>query len=307
MMQVITQDRFGGSDVLRLETRALPAPGPGEVLLRVLAAGVNPVDAEVREGGYRILGEPPFTLGWDVAGIVEGLGAGATDFALGQRVFGMPRFPDQAATYATHVVAPVADLVRVPDAMGDAEAGAMPLVGLTAWQALVRHGRLQAGQRVLIHAGAGGFGHMAVQIAVALGAEVTATASASKLSFLRGLGVARAIDYAHAPLGEGYDFVIDPQAEDQALTSIAAAREGGRVICLNYVPDAAPEAAAARNVTCEFILVEPDAAGLQALCDLHERGLLKVHVARRFPLAQAAAAQDFLANERPIGKVVLEP
>lgn len=307
MMQVITQDRFGHSDVLRLEARALPTPGAGEVLLRVLAVGVNPVDAEVREGGYRILGEPPFTLGWDVAGIVEALGAGVTEFAFGQRVFGMPRFPDQAATYATHVVAPVADLIRVPDAMGDAEAGAMPLVGLTAWQALVRHGRLQAGQRVLIHAGAGGFGHMAVQIAVALGAEVTATASASKLDFVRGLGAARAIDYANAPLGEGYDLVIDPKAEDQALTSIAAAREGGRVICLNYLPDAAPEAAAGRNVTCAFILVEPDAAGLQALCDLYERGHLKVHVARRFPLAQAAAAQDFLANERPIGKVVLEP
>lgn len=254
-----------------------------------------------------MLGEPPFTLGWDVAGIIEALGEGVTEFALGQRVFGMPRFPDQAATYVTHVVAPAGELVRVPDAMGDAEAGAMPLVGLTAWQALVRHGRLKAGQRVLIHAGAGGFGHMAVQIAVALGAEVTATASASKLDFLRGLGVERAVDYATEPLGDGYDLVIDPQAEDQALASIAAARPGGRVICLNYLPDAAPEAAAARNITCEFILVEPDAAGLQSLSDLFEHGKLKVHVARRFPLAQAAAAQDYLATQRPIGKVVLEP
>ncbi len=306
-MHVITQDNFGGSDVLRLEERPTPAPGKGELRVRVTAAGVNPVDAEVREGSYRPLGEPPFVLGWDVAGWVEAVGEGVTNFAVGDRVFGMPMFPEQVAAYATHVVAPAAGFAMIPPGLTDAEAGALPIVGLTAWQALVKHGRLQPGQRVLIHSGAGGFGHIAVQIALALGAQVTATTSSGKMDFVRSLGAVQVFDYAREQPGGDFDLVVDPQSGEQAFASLAATRDGGRVIVLNSPPDAVFEAARARGIECEFIIVEPDPVGLAQLCALFLRGALKITVARRFPLPEARAAQDFLATARPIGKVILEP
>ncbi len=305
-MQVMTQDRFGGPEVLRIETRPDPVPGAGEVRVRVAAAGVNPVDLAVRSGAFNLLGKPPFVLGWDLAGVVDLVGPGVTALALGDRVFGLTRFPAEAAAYATHVIAPASELALMPQGLSDTEAGALPLAGLTAWQALVRDGALRAGQRVLIHGGAGGVGHLAVQIAVALGAEVTATTSAGKLEFVRSLGAAHVLDYARDPLGGGYDLVLDPQADVQAMASVAATRDGGRVICLLTPSEAAVSAAAARDIQCRFIMVAPDASGLAELSALVQRGALKVLVARRFPLAEAGAAQAFLAT-RPIGKIVLEP
>jgi NADPH:quinone reductase-like Zn-dependent oxidoreductase len=305
-MQMVTQDRFGGPEVLRLEMRPDPKAGSGEVLVRVAAAGVNPVDVAVRSGAIKLLGEPPFILGWDVAGVVEAVGADVTDFAIGDRVFGMPRFPAEASAYATHVIAPSGELAQSPAHLSDAEAGALPLAGLTAWQALVRHGELEAGQRVLIHGGAGGVGHLAVQIAVAQGAEVTATASSAKLDVVRRLGAARVLDYATDPLGGNYDLVLDAQANVQAMTSVAATRDGGRVICLLTPPDEAVAAAKARGIRCGFIAVTPDRDGLGKLSALVARGAMRVIVAQRFTLAQAAAAHEFLAT-RPVGKVVLEP
>ncbi|MGL4320852.1 MAG: quinone oxidoreductase family protein, partial [Paracoccaceae bacterium] len=158
-MHVITQNQFGGPEVLHLEVRPDPMPVAGQVLVRVSAAGVNPVDVAVRTGGFQLLGAPPFVLGWDVAGVVEAVGAGVTTFAIGDRVFGMPHFPSAAGGYATHAVATAAELALIPEGLGDIEAGAIPLAGLTAWQALVQHGGVKAGQRVLIHGGAGGVGH----------------------------------------------------------------------------------------------------------------------------------------------------
>jgi NADPH:quinone reductase-like Zn-dependent oxidoreductase len=306
VMQVMTQDRFGGAEVLRMETRADPVPGPGEVRVRMAAAGVNPADVAVRTGALKLFGEPPFVLGWDVAGVVDALGPGVTGFAIGDRVFGMLRLPAEAGAYATHVIAPASELVQIPAGLGDIEAGALPLAGLTALQALVRHGQLRAGQRVLIHGGAGGVGHLAVQIAVALGAEVTATASVGKLDVVRRLGPARVLNYATDPIGSGYDLVIDPQANVQAMASVAATRDGGRVVCLLTPPETAVAAAKARGIDCSFFMVAPDAAGLAELLRLFSDGALKVLVARQFPLAEAGLAHDFLAT-RPVGKIVLQP
>jgi NADPH:quinone reductase-like Zn-dependent oxidoreductase len=305
-MQIIVQDKVGGPEVMRLVTRADPVAGPGEMLVQVAAAGVNPVDAAVRAGDFPLLGAAPFTVGWDVAGRVLAVGAGVADFAPGDRVFGMPRFPAQAAAYASHVAAPADEMARIPDGMTDAEAGALPLAGLTAWQGLVTHGQIKAGQRVLIHAGAGGVGHLAVQIAVALGADVTATASAGKTGIVRGLGAARVLDYAKEPVGAGYDLVLDAQAGAQAERSVAATKDAGRVVCLLPPSEAALAQAAARGIACIRMIVAPDAAGLQALADLSARGALRVIVARRFALRDAGAAQDYL-DTRPVGKVVLEP
>jgi NADPH:quinone reductase-like Zn-dependent oxidoreductase len=305
-MQVIVQDSVGGPEVMHLAERPDPVAGPGEVLVQVAAAGVNPVDVMVRDGAFPLLGPAPFTVGWDIAGRVQAVGAGVTAFAVGDRVFGMPRFPGQAAAYASHVLAPASEIALTPANMTDDEAGAVPLAGLTAWQGLVRHGLLQAGQRVLIHGGAGGVGHLAVQIAVALGAEVTATASKGKLAVVKGFGAARVLDYATEALGTGYDLVLDAQAGAQAEASVAATRDGGRVVCLLAPSDAALAQAGARGIACVRMMVEPDGDGLRALAALAAKGALRVLVAQRFALADAGAAQEFLAT-RPVGKIVLRP
>ena len=152
-MRTITQKTAGGPEVLVIAEVADPTPGHGEVLVRVSAAGINPVDAAVRGGYYPLLGNPPFTVGWDISGTVEAVGSGVSELAVGDAVFGMPRFPGQAAAYAEKIVAPASELARKPASLDYVQAGALPLAGLTAWQGLVTVGGLKKGQRALIHAG----------------------------------------------------------------------------------------------------------------------------------------------------------
>ncbi|WP_244661842.1 NADP-dependent oxidoreductase [Mesorhizobium huakuii] len=212
-MRAVTQNTVGGPDVLIIANQPAPSPKAGEVLVRVKAAGINPVDGAVRGGYYPLLGEPPFILGWDISGTVEALGTGVTGFKVGDEVFGMPRFPKQAAAYAELAAVPADEIALKPKAADHIQAGALPLAGLTAWQGLVRHGALKSGQRVLVHAAAGGVGHLAVQIAKARGAYVIATASRSKLDFVRRLGADEVIDYTQGDFTSrisDIDLVLDP-------------------------------------------------------------------------------------------------
>jgi NADPH:quinone reductase-like Zn-dependent oxidoreductase len=306
-LKIIIQTTTGGPDVLQLAERPKPTPNAGEVLVQVGAAGVNPVDAVVRAGYFPLLGQPPFTVGWDIAGKVVAVGQGVKRFAVGDRVFGMPRFPKEAAAYAEFVSAPADELAATPASWSDTEAGAVPLAGLTAWQALVTVANLKKGQRVLVHAGAGGVGHLAVQIAKALGAHVTATASAKKLDVTRRLGADVVIDYAReAPPENSFDVVLDPFAGTQAEISIRQAKVGGVVTCLLDASPAAADLASAKGVRLERIGVKPDGAGLHALASLADRGQLKPIVARSFGLSEAGDAQAFL-DTRPVGKIVLLP
>lgn len=170
-MRAIRQYSYGGPEVLRLESVPRPEPSPTEVLVRVHAAGVNPVDWKTRAGTYAdaVLGEPPFTVGWDVSGVVERLGSGVTRFAIGDEVYGLARFPRQAGAYAEYVTAPSRHFARKPSGLSHTEAAGLPLAGLTVWQALVETAQVRPGQRVLVHAAAGGVGHLAVQLAKHLG------------------------------------------------------------------------------------------------------------------------------------------
>jgi NADPH:quinone reductase-like Zn-dependent oxidoreductase len=285
-----------------------PEPGPTEVLVRVTAAGVNPVDWKTRERGGAV-GEPPFTVGWDVAGVVEELGRGVTRFAPGDRVFGMPRFPHEAGAYAEYVTSPSRQLARIPDGLGDVDAGALPLAGLTAWQALVETAGVGAGDRVLILAAAGGVGHLAVQIAKARGTYVLGTAGSAKHSFLLELGADEAIDYASEDVAERareVDVVLDLVGGEAGLAALPALRDGGLFIAVPSASalDALREAAGAR-VRVVSILVEPDRLGLEELAALAERGELRVEVAQTFPLEEAAAAQELSKAGRTRGKLVL--
>ncbi|MDG4907255.1 NADP-dependent oxidoreductase [Mesorhizobium sp. WSM4898] len=306
-MRAVTQNSVGEPDVLFVAEQPAPSPKSSEVLVRVKAAGINPVDGAVRAGYFPLIGEPPFILGWDISGTVEALGTGVTAFKVGDAVFGMPRFPKQAAAYAEFVPTPVDEIAAKPAAIDHAQAAALPLAGLTAWQGLVRHGGLQSGQRVLIHAGAGGVGHLAVQIAKARGAWVIATASPDKLDYVRSIGADEVVDYTKGDFTEqvrDIDLVLDAMGGDHADRSLKVLREGGVLVSLLNVHDATRVKAGERNIRVERMSVVPDREGLVELARLVDARKLAVHVAKAFPLNQAGAAHAFLAT-RPIGKVVL--
>ena len=306
-MRTIPQKTPGGPEVLVIADIADPTPGHGEALVRVSAAGINPVDAAVRGGYYPLLGNPPFTVGWDISGTVEAIGPDVSEMAVGDAVFGMPRFPGQAAAYAEKVVAPANELAHKPASLDHVQAGALPLAGLTAWQGLVTIRGLQKGQRALIHAGAGGVGHLAVQIAKARGAYVVTTASTAKLDFVRELGADEVIDYTKADFTEqarDVDIALDPIGGDHPLKTLKSLRNGGVLISLLDVSEAVKAEARRRNVRLERISVRPDRDGLIELARLADAGQLKVHVEKTFPLADAGAAQAFLAT-RPKGKIAL--
>lgn len=307
-MRAIRQDALGGPDVLELVEVPRPVPGPTEVLVRVRAAGVNPVDWKVRAGGG-FLGQPPFTVGWDVAGVVEAVGRGVTRFVPGDRVFGMPRFPREAAAYAEYVTSPSRQLARIPEGLGEVEAAALPLAGLTAWQALVETAHVEPGQRVLVLAAAGGVGHVAVQIAKARAAYVLGTARAAKHAFLAELGVDEPIDYTSGSVGErvrDVDVVLDLVGGETSLDALPALRDGGLFIAVPSSSglDSLRELAGDR-VRVTGILVEPDRAGLEAIAELVAAGKLRTSVERTFPLEEASRAHELGEQGRTQGKLVL--
>ncbi|MGW0944975.1 NADP-dependent oxidoreductase [Streptomyces sp. NPDC002623] len=307
-MRAIGQDTLGGPEVLREEEVARPAPRTNEVLVRVHAAGVNPTDWKHRATGA-LLGEPPFVLGWDVSGTVAAVGLGVTAFKPGDAVFGMLPYPYGHGSHAEFVIAPGRALWHKPTAIDHVQAGALPLVSLTAWQALVETAELRAGQRVLIHAAAGGVGHVAVQIAKARGAYVIGTASAGKHDFLREIGVDEAIDYRETDFTEAVkdvDVVLDTVGGDIPVRSLRVLRPGGIVVSI--LPGARQELfeeAERLGVRATWILVDADRAGMRAIAELVEAGELRATIAGTFPLADAAEAHRLGDTGRTTGKLVL--
>ncbi|GAA4965712.1 NADP-dependent oxidoreductase [Actinoplanes utahensis] len=307
-MRAITQETLGGPEVLTATTVDRPSPGPTEILVRVHAAGLNPVDVKSRQfGGF--LGQPPFILGWDVSGVVEEVGTGVTLFGPGDEVFGMPWFPRQAGAYADYVTAPSRHFAAKPGDIDHVHAAGLPLAGLTAWQALVDRARVRPGQRVLVHAAAGGVGHLAVQIAKNLGAYVIGTARAGKHDLLRDLGADEVIDYTAVDVAEAIepvDVVLDPIGGENGPRSLRTLRRGGVLVSINSPAEQrlAPQAEEL-GVRAGFLLVEPDRSGLLALADLVRAGRLRVLVEAEFPLADATKAHELSETGRATGKIVL--
>jgi NADPH:quinone reductase-like Zn-dependent oxidoreductase len=305
-MRAVQQDVLGGPDVLHLRHVPRPEPGPTEVLVRVTAAGVNPLDWKTRAGGV-FLGRPPFTLGADVAGVVAAIAPGVTRFAVGDRVFGMPRFPAAAAAYAEYLTAPSRQLARTPETLTDVEAAALPMAALTAWQALVETADLQAGQRILITGAAGGIGHLAVQIAKAHGAYVIGAARATKHAFLIELGADETVDYTQASLADAVrdiDIVLDLAGGDTPLRTLPTLRDGGLLVSVTSGSDLASDAAGDR-VRVVYMLVEPDRANLEAIAHFVETGRLRVCLGGTFPLADVRHAHEVGESSRLAGKLVL--
>ncbi|MFI1394177.1 NADP-dependent oxidoreductase [Streptomyces sp. NPDC020681] len=308
-MRAIGQDTLGGPEVLKIVEIDRPQPGPSEVLVRVHAAGVNPTDWWHRASGGLLNPGQPIPLGWDVSGVVEEVGLGVTMYRPGDEVFGMPRLPEPAGAYAEFMTSPARHLARKPAGLPHVEAAALPIAALTAWQSLVDTADVRPGQRVLVHAAAGGVGHLAVQIAKARGGYVIGTASGPKHAFVRGLGADEVIDYTRTDFvtaAQDIDVVLDTIGGDYGPRSLKTLRPGGIVVSLAS-PAEAPLAAIAerQGLRAGFTIVEPDNGGLKEIAALIEAGELRVEVETVLPLEQASKAHELGESGRTKGKIVL--
>ncbi|MEU0796406.1 NADP-dependent oxidoreductase [Amycolatopsis sp. NPDC005961] len=307
-MKVITQQSFGGPEVLTVVDAPEPRPRPTEVVVRVKAIGLNPLEARLRAGEFPLLGRPPFVLGWDISGVVEA-SPQTWRFRPGDDVFGMPLFPRAADGYAELVAAPALHLTRKPASLSHVEASALPIAGLTAWQGLVDLAGVAEGDRVLVHGGGGGVGHVAVQIAKALGAYVIATASGDKAGFVKELGADEVVDYTAVDFTgavRDVDVVLDTIGGETAERSLDVLRPGGHLVTA-VAEDNADLAARCETAGSRFsgIAVDPDPVALRGLADLVDRGRLRVHVQETFPFERIADAHRLLDRGHLRGKVVL--
>ncbi|MFN3339503.1 MAG: NADP-dependent oxidoreductase [Dietzia sp.] len=307
-MRAVTQQSLGEPDVLVVVDQPRPEPRTNEILVRVKAASVNPTDWKHRaNGGF--LGQPPFVLGWDLSGVVEAVGIGVARFVPGDEVFGMLSYPFGHGAHADYVAAPASWFAPKPASLAHVQAAALPLVSLTAWQALVENADVQPGQRVLIHAAAGGVGHVAVQIAKARGAHVIGTASAGKHEFLRELGVDEAIDYREVDFAEevgDVDVVLDTIGGEYSTRSLRTLRPGGIVVSILPVgSDDLFREADELGVRAIRMLVDSSRHDLVSITELVEQGALRARIADVFPLEQAAEAHRLGETGRTTGKMVL--
>ena len=301
---------FGGPEIFEIAEVARPTPLPTEVLVRTKAIGTNPVEAFIRSGAFP-LATPPAILGWDISGVVEEVVPGVHRFAVGDEVFGMPFFPRSASAYAEYVVAPSRQLALKPRSLTHAQAAGLALAGLTAWQALVDIANVQRGQRVLIHAAAGGVGHLAVQLAKVLGAEVIATASEKRADFVKKLGADQIIDYRKTDFTKAVndvDVVLELVGGDYGDRSVQVLKPGGLFITAVERTNA-ELAARTKKAGRRFagIAVEPDGAALEKLAALTVEGKLHVEVSHAIPLADVAKAHALFDAGSVLGKIVLVP
>lgn len=298
------------AEVTELVDIADPVPADDEVLVRVGAVGLNPVDVKIRAAGADF-GPIEYTPlpGWDLAGEVVATGAGVESLEVGDAVYGLARFPRAAHTLAELVAVPAADLAKAPTSWKREEQGAAPLAVLTAWHAFEAAGLVgdAAGKRVLVLGGAGGVGHLAVQVAKARGAYVIATASPAKHATLAGLGTDETVDYrddAALAAIEPVDVVLS--TVDEGVPPLGAVREGTAVITITGFPDGAVEQLRAAGATgLERIMVAADGAALAEVAALADAGRLTVLVDGAFPLDEVVAAQERVETGRVTGKVVV--
>ncbi|MER5601859.1 NADP-dependent oxidoreductase [Streptomyces sp. NPDC002265] len=310
IMRAVRAHKRGGPEQLVYESAPRPEPDAGEVLVSVHAASITSgeldwdatwTDSFDGTGSDRT----PVVPSHEVSGVVAGLGPGVTGLAAGDGVYGLIPFTRDGAA-AEYVTVPADALAAKPSRLDHASAAAVPLAGLTAWQALAGHGSLAKGQHVLVHGAAGGVGSFAVQIAAALGARVTATASARDREFVTGLGAGLVVDYKNERFEDqvgDVDVVLDTVGGDTLTRSWATLRPGGTLVSIVQPPD--PDDAAARGARGLFFVVEPDRAGLEALTELIENGRLSPVVDRVVPLSDTRAAYEALPAEHPRGKIVI--
>lgn len=307
-MKAIVIEAFGGPEKLRLVEVEKPVPGDNEVLIRIYAAGVNPVDAKIRSGQHVSCKnmELPAVLGKDMSGVVEAIGKNVTDFNVGDAVFGCI-----SKTYAAFAIADPEHIVKKPDNVSFEDAAAVSLAALTAYQAIYEKLKVSAGQQVLVQSAAGGVGHLAVQFAKLSGATVSGTASAKNLDFLRSIGVELPIDYKtekFEDLISGYDAVMDTMGGEVLYRSISCVKPGGKIVCLPSSTKDDPKAislAKEAGVEMMWFMMAPNKATLEAIADLMADNLLKVEVAEVFPVDEISMAHQAIESQRTRGKIII--
>jgi NADPH:quinone reductase-like Zn-dependent oxidoreductase len=306
-MKAIRIHGYGGPEVLRHEDAPMPAVADDELLVEVRCAGVNPVDWKIREGWLagKLHQRLPLVLGWDVSGIIAGSGAAVTGFKTGDAVYARPDIARDGC-YAEYVVLKAHEAARKPEKMSHAAAAGVPLAALTAWKALFDEAGLRAGQTVLVHAGSGGVGSFAVQLAKAFGAVVIATTSTGNVESVRALGADRVVDYRSEDFAEGVravDVVLDTLGGEVQERSWRCLRPGGTLVSVVSMPDAA--AARACDAQAKYAWVVPDGARLSMLADMIDAGKVRTVIDSVLPLGHAAAAQERSRSGRARGKIVL--
>jgi NADPH:quinone reductase len=311
LMKAVRIHAYGEPDVLIYEDAPRPKPAEGEVLVRVYAVGVNPVDHKTRlgRGVARRLPENPFPVivGWDISGVVETVGAGVTQFKKGDEVYGMVHFPALGNAYAEYITSPAAHLALKPRSINHIQAATVPLAALTAWQALFDTANLGAGQKVLIHAAAGGVGHIAAQLAKWKGAYVLGTASTGNQEFLREIGVDEPIDYSITPfeqVAQNVDVVFDSIAGEITERSFKVLKPGGFLVAILSNPYL--ENAHDFGVQAQSILVHTSDFQLAEIASLIDKGHLRSEVSHVFSLAEAYKAHQQIASGHTRGKIALE-
>ena len=305
-MKAIRIHRFGGPETLACETLPVPAPGQDEIVVKVMAAGVNPVDFKIREGQFPLVKESqlPLVVGRDASGVVEACGPGAGALKRGDEVYALVGF--DRGTYAEYIIVKPGEAAIKPRTLDHVEAASVPLAGLTAWQGLFTHGRLQAGQRVLIHGGAGGVGHLAVQFARATGAHVITTVSTEDVEFARSLGADQVIDYRQEQFEETVgkvDLVFDladGHVQDRSWTVL---KPGSAFV--STLTEPSQERARQSGVRALRYTTQPNGGQLSEIARLIDAGQVRPHVEQVYPLTQAAAAEDHLENRHLQGKLVV--
>jgi NADPH:quinone reductase-like Zn-dependent oxidoreductase len=330
-MKAFLIDRYGGPEVLVAREHPDPEPGPGDLLVDMRAASVNPVDFKIRSGGVKVLVKDrfPLVLGSDVSGVVASVGPGVTRFATGDEVFARLR-KDRIGSFAERVLVDETLAVKKPANLTHAEAASIPLVAETSFQALVEIGKLAKGQRVLIHAGSGGVGTFAIQLARHLGATVVTTASAKNRALVEGLGASEVIDYRTQRFEEvaaPCDVVLDTQGGETLERSFRVVKEGGVVVTIGGKPDAkfakayglnpvivfalgvmmrkVTRLAREKRARFEYLFMRPDGEQLAAIAALLVQGTIRPVLERTFPFLETKEAVAHVEAGRAVGKVVI--
>ena len=305
-MKAIRIHNYGGPEVLEYEEVVVPTPAAGELLIKVQAASVNPIDWKTRAGYLKDFFPHtlPFIPGWDASGIVEAVGSGVTKFKKGDEVYAKTNYD---GTYAERAIVTETEAALKPKSVDHVHAAAIPLAALTAWQALFEKAQLAAGQKILIHGAAGGVGSLAVQFAKWKGAHVIGTASAKNEAFLRELGTDEVVDYEKTRFDdvvEGVEVVFDTIGGDTQERSWRVLNKGG--ILISIVQPPAAELAAKYGVRAEMLGMQPNSAQLAEIAKLVDSGHVKLFVERVLPLSEARQAHELSEKGHVRGKIVLK-
>jgi len=307
-MKAIVIREFGGPEVLKMEEMPVPTPSADEVLVKIYASGVNPVDWKIRKGlrKDKFPVNFPLILGWDVSGVIQEVGEDVKDLKAGDEVYGRPD-PTKNGTYAEYIVVKANQLAIKPKSIDHIHAAGVPLAGLTAWQGLFDHGHLEKGQRVLIHAASGGVGTFAVQFAKWKGAYVIGTTSSQNVNFVKQLGADEVIDYKKEKFEEkieNIDLVFDTIGGETQKNSLKVLKRGG--ILITTLKPENEEVAKEKNIHIEGYMAQSNPSDLKEIAELIDDGKIKPIIAKVFPLADAAKAQLLSEEGHTVGKIILQ-